>query len=259
MSRLTATVLLTLTSLTSLARELPAQTTERVLIPLAAGHLAGAYDSLWTIELWAHNTAAADVDVQTRERCMSLCQSWIRPGTSRRILIGGETGGHPGLIAYVRPGADGLFFHLRAQDISRQALTWGTELPVVHERDMTPRTLELLNVPTDARFRVSLRLYAFDVQLATARVRVFNQDNGVELTTFDLTLATPVPVPQHAYKPAYVDVHALAQSVPALATGRPMRIEVELLHDTAPFWAFASVTNNETQHFTTVTPRTYRK
>lgn len=67
------------------------------------------------------------------------------------ILIQSE---QPGAYLFIERGRlSDVETTLRVQDASRQSLTWGTEIPVVRERDVLTRAFSFLDVPTDARFR----------------------------------------------------------------------------------------------------------
>jgi len=48
------------------------------------------------------------------------------------------------------------------RDLSRQAEAFGTEVPVVREKDWKRGSLSLLNVRSDPRFRITLRVYLED-------------------------------------------------------------------------------------------------
>src|SRR5438105_3909947 len=65
-------------------------------------------------------------------------------------------------LSSVCPLALSISLSLRVQDVSREARTWGTTVPVVRERDAFTGRLQLLDVPVDDRFRVALRVYDFD-------------------------------------------------------------------------------------------------
>src|SRR4051812_11444778 len=65
-----------------------------------------------------------------------------------------------GLVLYaIRGTSDSLHFASRIRDTSRQAQSAGTEVPVVRERDFRSG-LTFMNVPVDARYRVTLRLWS---------------------------------------------------------------------------------------------------
>jgi hypothetical protein len=152
-------------------------------------------------------------------------------------------GGH--LIYVPRRGEDGLHFGLLVRDLSRQAEALGVEVPVVREEELFDGSFSLLNVPADPRFRVSLRIFSID-KPATVRmvVRPMNADNILLSRTLDL--ATQSGEGQH---------HASA-TISDISGHGPLRIEISPADKTdVRLWAFASVTNNETQHVTVLTPQ----
>ena len=69
-------------------------------------------------------------------------------------LVPESTGGRPAAIIEAEP-SDSLAFHLRVQDTSRQAETWGTEVPIVRERELRTGTFALTNVPLTDGFHAS--------------------------------------------------------------------------------------------------------
>ncbi|MGA7616679.1 MAG: hypothetical protein WBX15_16015 [Thermoanaerobaculia bacterium] len=156
-----------------------------------------------------------------------------------------------GLFLYVdRPGNAEVSFQLRLQDVSRQAETWGTSLPVVRERDTFSGTLELLNVPTDARFRSTLRVYDFAVRFKSqVTVRFYNMDSDELLLQLPLTLATH----EASLAPQALLID-LPLAYPELASAENLRITIDPATPGMQFWAFVSVTNNATQHVTMVLP-----
>src|SRR5207244_577357 len=76
---------------------------------------------------------------------------------SKQLLNDGNPWGH--VLYAIRGTTDSLDFASRIRDTSRQAQTAGTEVPVVRERDFRGQ-LRFLNVPTDTRYRVTLRLWS---------------------------------------------------------------------------------------------------
>lgn len=230
---------------------------ERVMIPLAiAGEVPGAFGSRFTTELYVRNDADSFVQVsQTPIGCgMSVCGTGIAPGTSLKLILSVPNG--RGSFLYIdNRGTGKLTFNSRVQDVSRQALTWGTELPIVRDSDwFVGRAAQIINVPTDARFRQTLRVFE-DIGGPTrvVRIRIFPMNSEVPLvdTTRSTILDTPNPGGLPAF-PAYVQINHLVDEFPQLATVSRVRVELS-----APFaiWGFVSVTNNETQHITTITPQ----
>jgi hypothetical protein len=158
--------------------------------------------------------------------------------------------GYPRGVALLvpRPEAKDLSFSLRVRDRSREAEGFGTEVPVVREHDMfRDTTMTLLDVPLDPRYRVKIRMYAFEPFFhpddQNWRIVTVRQSGRSEQTVFRHRQCSSC-----ATEPVYLDV-----DVPAGQAGESATIYI-----TPPLesfgWAFASVTNNATQQVTIVTP-----
>lgn len=157
-----------------------------------------------------------------------------------------EANGSPGRFIYVNETQlASLSMNLRVHDVSRADVNFGTEIPIVRERDfLDPREpIVLLGVPTDARFRNTLRIYGKHGDEATIAIE------GQAPQTVMLQGGT------NPFEPAY----ASFGNFPTGTT--PVRVTISLTGNDIsysqkkPFWAFISVTNNETQMITTITPR----
>jgi len=229
---------------------------ERVMIPLAiAGEVLGAFGSRFTTQVIVRNDADSPVLISQQPLgCGRVpCGLGIERKSSQTLLLS-VPNGRATFIYVEAPGKGQVTFNARVQDVSRQALTWGTELPIVRDSDwFVGRAAQIINVPTDARFRQTLRVFE-DIggPTRTVRIRIFPMDSEVPLvdTTRTTILDTPNPGGFPSY-PAYVQINHLVDEFPQLAAVPRVRVELS-----APFavWGFVSVTNNETQHITTVTP-----
>jgi hypothetical protein len=88
------------------------------------------------------------------------------------------------LRAYARQGAEGAFLYvpnelvpttdmsLRVRDVSRAEEGFGTDIPIVPTHELR-KTVQLLDVPTDARYRATLRIYGASGGPFPAQVRVY--------------------------------------------------------------------------------------
>ncbi|HUP44234.1 MAG TPA: hypothetical protein VM779_01865 [Thermoanaerobaculia bacterium] len=141
-----------------------------------------------------------------------------------------------------------LSFNLRVRDLSRQAETLGTEIPVVRESEFLTEKMTLLNVPTDERFRPMLRVYRFLAFLeppGTVRLRFYRIGVTPDVLLSEQTLALAG---------SGIGYAQLASFPPEVLNETAVRIDLELLTP-MQFWAFVSVTNNATQHVTIITPQ----
>lgn len=150
--------------------------------------------------------------------------------------------GAPGRFIFVpEPQADRLAANLRVYDASRSATNFGTEIPVVRERDFRDQ-LALLGIPIVPRFRTKLRVYS----TRSTQLRV-TSSSGAQ---FDVQLLPGRGLDDPAY--AEFDVDASGSGT----------IDLRIHHAPSPlpvvppqFWAFATVTNNETHVLTTISPQ----
>ncbi len=223
---------------------------ERVLVPIMTETIAGAHGSLWTSELWVNVTTDAGVTILPLRIADILP---IRRESLRLPLFRSPAGHPPGQFILVSSELlDDVHFNLRIRDLSRQAETWGTEIPVVREQDFATGPISLLPLPLDTRFRSTVRIYASDAAGGALRVRVttIEDDGPAGRPLYDQIVVLPPSA--SPYVPPYGEIalHAVLPHEVAVA-----RIDVEPVTAGLRFWAFASVTHNETQHVTTVSPQ----
>jgi hypothetical protein len=207
---------------------------ERVLFPVLF-NAPGANGSLWRTE---------SVIVQPREFPVEFYNA-LDPavGTtigaeSRRELVGGNH--RDGAVLLVpRREADALAFGSRVRDVSRVGDGFGTEIPVLRERDMIAGPLTLLDVPLDPQYRVKVRIYAYDD--ASSGTLIVDDAGNIREIAF-----TAVGDCADCAGAAYAEV-----DLPTSAPGARANLYVRL-EGSPPSWAFATVTNNVTQQVTIV-------
>lgn len=151
--------------------------------------------------------------------------------------------GKPGRIVWVKNDAD-LPMNLRVHDVTRSQLNFGTEIPIVRENDWLWNRIVLLGVPTDPRFRNTLRIYG-QVPF-TALVKVGDRE--------------PVRVTLSEADPPFEVPYGVFSDFPD--NGAPTRVIIDVERDFTPgvpipvaIWAMITVTNNDTQVITTITPQ----
>lgn len=233
--------------------EYPEEAYERVLLPIFTAPVAGANGSEFHSALRVMNTSDTGLHIYgLRPDCIiatcappPLPSLEIHPREDR-----GEPGtGNPGLFVYLpRARRDDLVTQLRAYDVSREATNFGTEIPVVYEEEMTSGPVTLLGVPTDSRFRNTLRIYAMygmDVDVVV--------ENDTLRQMHHLQLRAPLNI----FDPGYTMFDAFPSDV------GPVRVTITYVPPVLvdpppppqPLWAFISVTNNDTQHITVISPQ----
>lgn len=222
------------------ANEAPNDTLfERVLFPVIYNG-AGVNGSDWMTELTVRNDSTFAVEPWRAAGTLSA----IPAMTPVRLSMGEAPGG---VFLYVpRESASALHFGSLVRDLSQQESAWGTELPVVRENDFAPR-VNLLNVPNDRRFRKMLRIYGRNEEAMTVRVTFDAMDNGRQMLSRDVTLARG-----GVTRPAYAALgDEVFNQLPGFGRGA-IRVESLTGH---PVWAFVTVTNNDTQHVTVISPQ----
>jgi hypothetical protein len=231
------------------------QAFERILVPLLTPPVKGAFGSEFHTELTAHNASGQAVHIYgIRPFCViGICEQRlhsipyvVNPGSG---LESYESSGTPGRFLYVPAGqARDLALNLRVHDVTRSALNFGTEIPVVHAHEVTNDRITLLGVPTDPRFRNTLRIYGTHVAFLSVSFT-----DGEETFHRSVVLSESPDI--------FVPEYASISDFPVFASGAAtMRVTIEgpppvLPVFSGPFWAFISVTNNDTQVITTITPQ----
>ena len=229
-------------------------TSERLLLPVFVPPVHGALGSEFHTELRMANHGEDPILLfGIQGACHFICL----PLPVYLLEAGAEIGpgdfslnGSPGRFLFVpKDQLRSLSMNLRVHDVTHQAENFGTEIPIVRDESSSwTRPITFVGVPTDPRFRNSLRIYAsfpMDAMVTVgdrAPVRV-------ALTGPDITFP-PIGIPDFS-KPAY----GFFADFPT--DGQPVRVTVESqprhsssLHSCsrsrAPIWAFITVTNNET-------------
>lgn len=261
---LLSSVLLVLASLAQ------AQTPEKLLLPIAPQRVAGAFGSEWVTDAAVTNMSDSPIRA-SRDLppvCIALCTPFPIPARSTVFVTDiPRTAGVAGTFLFVESGRAGdLSVTLRTRDSSRQKETWGTVIPVVGANDLFAGRFGLTDVPVEAQFRSTLRIYDFDAETAPAvRVRFYRLDpqhdpsnnsvqSDADTLLFDVIPTFNLPAPgTRTIFPASVEIPLWL--LPELANAGRVRVQIDPLTGTRDYWAFVSVTHNETQHVTIVTPR----
>lgn len=232
---------------------------DRILLPVATDQeWEGGYGSRWVSRLWVVNASTDPVQIVTD--CQVLCPPLFSlPGKPIPGPGGVAYSSYPetpGVFLMVEPGgAEKIRVSLRIQDVSRQALTWGTEVPVVRLSRFSSEVIHLVDIPLDQRFRQALRIYSMSTVPVQARVRIIPltpPQPGGDAPVVDEVVELSAGSFVH---PGYAQRIDFASLWPQLAACTAARIEIEPLDPEARLWAFVSTTNNETQHVTLSTPR----
>ena len=239
----------------------PEDAFDPVLLPVFTAPIAGAYGSEFRTDLRVRLVNGTRADIHgLRYPCHVTC---IQRGDDPYVLTEDspeagpdelEPTGTPGTFVYLPQDQAGrVSMNLRAYDTSRSAENFGTEVPVVlGSRFATGYDpITLIGVPSDPRFRNTLRIYSLGDSGGTPLTITIRGENGANIEH-----AVLLPQQPDLFHPGYVEFTnfpsgagrlnvTISASVPPIATPIPPPDR----------WAFITVTNNETQHITTITPQ----
>jgi hypothetical protein len=243
-----------------------AEAWQRVLLPLVDAETHGANGSVWRtdVSMLVLSDTAPEIHPEACEIFLE-CFPYTTPLRKQFDLLQSGylvSSGSGGQFIYVRAEDAGKTrFNARVYDSSRFNETAGSEVPVVREPQFRTDTVALLNIPISSQYRHMLRIYDADARNgARVAIRVYAADEEQPRANFIRKLTVPsggftttttnalLPI-----RPAYtqLDPIDLLNDIDF----RVMRIEVEPLDPGLRIWAFASITNNETQHVTVISPQ----
>lgn len=261
---------------------------ERVLLPIVIrgegpgirGELLGAEGSRWTTEISIENAAGRRVDIlgydHATRGCLAVCVPGLTPPDVTffpTVRPGKKV--PAGLLLIDRDAVDDVRVHLRVLDMSRASGTAGTEIPTVRARDTFQRPFNLVDVSLTPGFRETLRLYDLDgVDEARVTVRFYKADPtllspiepfgppavpDILLKELSFTLVTEQLIVGEiaafgTFKVGYGELWDFSR-LPELQGATTVRIEIEPSTPGLRLWAFVSLTHNETQHVTLISPQ----
>jgi hypothetical protein len=229
---------------------------DRVLLPIFLPPVFGRNGSEFRTDFVAYNSGESPIlayGLQWSCGSVGCSEEDLSFYIAERSEAGGESvvrNGAPGRFVLVpRSASNDLHMQLRAYDVSREATNFGTEIPIVHADEMRSDPVVFLDVPTDPRFRNMLRIYSSHV----GRVRVTIEGAGNYRSEQSIHLAGK----SDPYDPGYAAFTEFPVGSGAV------RVTVDLPADGGPdpspaapdVWAFITVTNNETQHITVISPQ----
>lgn len=221
---------------------------ERVLIPIAVDSLPGANGTRWTTEIWVHNDA--DHAVPLNPEYCSFIGRWSPCGLPvTRIAAHGTmrltdrygTARDP--YAFVSPpwqDADSLQYSILVRELTTGQTT---SIAAVRERDLhSGRRIIFPAVANDGRRRAALRLYTGE-PLVT--VSIADAATGKVLDVRTIRHIFPTDVTPFAYD-SLSDLFA----TPELRGHE----RLDVIVDPGSYWALLTLTDNETQQVTVLTP-----
>jgi hypothetical protein len=237
----------------------PSDERQQVLVPLAfaAGKtVAGAQGTVWIGEVWATNESSEDIQTLQSQQCQLGCPDPQLPAKSQRA-IALQTGAliDAGAFLYVPENllAD-VSFSARVLEVTRRAQPTGFAVPVVRESDYFRTPVMFPGIPAGAAVRSSLRIYDASSQGGRVFLVDMVDENGSTLASVPVTLSDGTSSGPISLTPSYAAVHDV-ENVLASDTGARelFHLRISPMRDVGPYWAFVSVTDNETQHVLVIT------
>lgn len=242
-----------------------------VLIPVYDSG-PGAFGAIWSSQLEIYNDSDQEAEFAgfvyvAPCNLGAPCPAHIPPKTVVPFAYGANQ--VTGFLIY-EPKSLGsrLHYHLRIRDQSRHDTAFGTEIPVVFEDQFRHDEFFLLSVPVGEGHRQTLRIYSLAVDPPQVLVRIFTQPNPThqnfspkpQLLRQEFFHLSRPPGPRmddpiFPLRPSFAPVPDLGTQYPELKTQDRVMIGVSSLMPGVPVWAFVSVTDNATQHVTTITPQ----
>ncbi len=245
-----------------LPNELDAKNYEPVLFPIMpiGGEQEGAYGTLWDVESFVGNRSD-----EPRLYAMSL------RGPEKRFMdpdmvMGADLAANfniDGSIHWIQKNrAEDYDFSSRLFELTRPENADGVEIPVVTLDETSEGAIGLLRIPFTGDHRVWIRIYdLMTVPGGRVRVSVYPFETGT--TDIEALAVLEYPLDEWSYPSSETEMtptpgfarFLLDEHVIPAVTGGSVRIEVEPLTEGMRVWAFASLTHNETQRVSFVTPQ----
>ena len=154
-------------------------------------------------------------------------------------------------------------FVLRVFDQSQSTLDYGTEIPVVTAAAFRESELQFLDAPADPNFRLTLRIYALPGQVASVRIRSFQEPPSIfgspqpasvlVSETVVALLAPPAGPSATIHGPSLVLDNPLEMQ--SATAGSRYRLTVQSATPGVPVWGLLTVTNNHTQRVAAILPQ----
>lgn len=240
---------------------------ERVLLPVwLKDTVPGAQGTQWRTDFWLRNNGQDGARIAAWNCPPAHACPPIFPLTYNLLpdhslhnspAFSTEPRNNPSQLLYIaNEDAADVAMSLRVADVSRSSLNAGTDVPVIREDELLTGTAQLFEVPMDDKaFRVLLRVYDLTHTSSTFLVRLYAQsaDPAPVAGTYSVTVVTPQSGlfrTEAAYGQLQLSDLAANGALPPV-----VRVEIVPLTAGSRYWTFVSLTNNETQLVTLVTPQ----
>jgi hypothetical protein len=229
---------------------------DKILVPIVADRVPGAFGSIWSSELVGRNDNDRYVFVQQNIFEVEITQPAPWNGGLAKTTFRPELTGDAAFLyqEHIDGSRKPLAYSLRVRDLSRQADSWGTEVPLIRAEDaFTGKPMDILNVPFEPESRITLRVYDLDGYVGgSVPVYIRNNESDTLLGSTSVTFAGEG---YQNYPPnpglAVIDVKPLVANASGVER---LRIQVGEKDAAKRLWAMVSVTDLETQQVTVISP-----
>lgn len=230
-----------------------------VLVPITVGDvdtvIPGAHGSLWSSELWLHNSSDVDIDVIQRDVFCNIpftCD-YYRRGETVRTGVASADPGMGALLTFHPLVAPRVTLSARLLEHSRRSQPNGIDLPIVWEENFLSRPARMIAIPSRPEGRVMLRVYdpAPSENASSVKVEAFSTD-GTPLGSATLILERRVEA--NSFEPGYAAIGDIQAAFPNVAAHERFDLLVTPLHESQMFYSFVSETDRDTQHVLLIQP-----
>lgn len=223
---------------------------ERVLVPILYSG-PGAFGSQWVTEATIRTDEPFD---WYRFRPCSTSQCGGPVGGASVASLMTMFGQRPeGLLLFFDRTPNGVSLASSIRETSRQQ-SWGAGIPIVRERDFRMGETSFSNATLDPRYRTTLRIYGVDGVLDSMSIHVRSASGHANLVVRPMSTCNSVPC--NSDRPAYVSVDLTTAAASAGAGAVTVLMAPSIASPARRYWAFITVTHNETQAVTVITPGT---
>lgn len=226
---------------------------EQVLLPVGPSVVHCAFDSRYETRLLAYNAGSVRAErICTGAECLE-----VGPMVAQEFN-GGYTGGLASPLFVYLPKETAA--KLRLSLVVESALQAHpeerafTEVPIVRASDFTAGKMEFIGVRVDDGFRVAVRIYGLTQEPGELMMHVYSLETGEKIheCLHEIApLSEEVTAEGLPLRPSYGMECDMSEELEH--NGQKVRVVLEPLTEGLRYWAFLTITNNKTQHFSTVT------
>src|SRR5581483_6266138 len=222
----------------------------------------GAFGSTWLTELWVDNASDSPLNlvgcppvIIGGQACDGI--PFHTPGVTEKAFsyelfdsAATESPSSAGpLVFSVAIDQADIVLRSRLYELSKHAQPAGVEIPVVREDQFFSRTSRFIAVPNSAAARSALRVYDPFRVGGAVRVEILNEQG----TLIASKILNPIPQTIDATSAGYTALLDLASAFPPLLGVDRFNVRVVPLTPGMLYWAFVSVTDQESQTVLLVT------